>query len=144
MRILLVFARTYPRRTAVTMLCLLFAGLAEGIGVSSVLPLIRLAAPDVTTPSAAGGGGTALEQRVLGAFHSVGLEPTIHVLFGLVLLGVLVKAVLVLVANRQVGYAVANMATKLRLDLIRALLATRWSYYVHQPIGVVANAVALE
>ena len=49
-----------------------------------------------------------------------------------------------LIANREVGYAVANMATTLRLDLIRALLATRWSYYVHQPIGTVAASVALE
>ncbi|MGH7787323.1 MAG: ABC transporter ATP-binding protein [Candidatus Binatia bacterium] len=144
MRLLLVFARTYPRSTAATMLCLLLAGLAEGLGVSSVLPLIRLAAPDTTAPPMATGGGTVLEQQVVGAFHAVGLEPTIHLLFGLVLLGVLIKAVLVLVANRQVGYAVANMATKLRLDLIRALLAARWSYYVHQPLGIVANSVALE
>ena len=58
MRLLLVFARTYPRRTAVTMLCLLLAGLAEGLGVSSVLPLIRLASPDAATSALC--GGTAL------------------------------------------------------------------------------------
>ena len=35
-------------------------------------------------------------------------------------------------------------ATSLRLQLIQALLATRWSYYVHKPIGAIANSVAIE
>lgn len=139
MRLLLVFARTYPRRTAATMACLLLAGLAEGIGVSSVLPLLRLA-----MPGTAAGADTVLERRILELLAALGLHPTAGLLFGVVLGGVLLKAALVLLANRQVGYAVAHMATRLRLDLIRALLATRWSYYVHQPIGVIANSVALE
>jgi ATP-binding cassette subfamily C protein len=43
-----------------------------------------------------------------------------------------------------VGYTVANVATDLRLQLIRALLATRWEYYLRQPVGALANSVASE
>ena len=39
---------------------------------------------------------------------------------------------------------VAQVATDLRLALIRALFATRWEYYVHQPIGKYTNAFATE
>src|SRR5262249_38354966 len=39
---------------------------------------------------------------------------------------------------------VAHVATSLRLQLIQALLATRWSYYVHKPVGAIANSVAME
>jgi ATP-binding cassette subfamily C protein len=56
----------------------------------------------------------------------------------------LLNAVLVLLANKKVGYMVAQVATDLRLALIRALFATRWEYYVHQPIGTFTNAFATE
>jgi ATP-binding cassette subfamily C protein len=49
-----------------------------------------------------------------------------------------------LIANRQVGYTVAHVATALRLDLIEALLASRWQYYLRQPVGSLANSVATE
>lgn len=39
---------------------------------------------------------------------------------------------------------VAQVATDLRLALIHALFATRWKYYVHQPIGRFSNAFATE
>ena len=71
-------------------------------------------------------------------------QPTTRTLFALVLAGIALKALLLLLANRQVGYAVAHVATSLRLQLIQALLATRWSYYVHKPIGAIANSVAME
>jgi len=36
------------------------------------------------------------------------------------------------------------VATALRLDLIEALLASRWQYYLRQPVGSLANSVATE
>lgn len=51
---------------------------------------------------------------------------------------------ILLLANRQVGYTVAHVATALRLQLIEALLASRWQYYLRQPVGALANSVATE
>jgi ATP-binding cassette subfamily C protein len=145
MRIFLVFARAYPGRTAAVIACLLLAGLADGIGLSSLLPLIGLAARTRSpTPSGVTQDGFGFEERVIGALHAVGLEPTPGVLVATIVAVMLVKAALVLVGNRQVGYATAHVATDLRLALMRALLRTRWQYYVHQPLGAFANAIATE
>jgi ATP-binding cassette subfamily C protein len=141
MRTITVFARAYPRHTATLLGCLLLAGFAEGIGISSLLPLLAIAAQPEGQPAAAAGG---LQGTVARAITSVGLSPTTGVLLSMIVGGMLLKAGLVLLANKQVGYAVAHVATELRLSLIRALLRTRWEYYVRQPIGAFANAVANE
>jgi ATP-binding cassette subfamily C protein len=53
-------------------------------------------------------------------------------------------SLLILLANRQVGYTVARVATDLRVDLINATLESRWEHYLRQPGGALANAVATE
>ena len=65
-------------------------------------------------------------------------------LLSIVVIGMILKSVLVLAANRQVGYTVARVATDLRLGLIRSLLAARWEYYLRQPVGALANSLATE
>ena len=140
MRLIFVFMRAYPRRTAAMLVCLFFAAIAEGIGFSSLLPLIGLA----TASANPGAQRSAFEQKVLHGLSSIGIEPTLGVLLALIVGGIVLKAVLLLVSKREVGYAVADMATDLRHNLIRALLRMRWDPYVHQPIGTLANAVAAE
>ena len=140
MRFVLLVARAYPTRTAVMLVCLLLAGAAEGISVAGGVPLITLLATPTAPPASAGGVGW----YVSAALRGLGLAPTVGVLLLLVASGVLLRAVLVLLANKQVGYTVAHMATDLRLALIRAVLRSRWEYYVHQPLGTFASAVASE
>jgi ATP-binding cassette, subfamily C, bacterial len=145
MRLVLLFARSYPERTALMLVCLLLAGAAEGIGVSSALPLIGMAAsPGGVGPATAGDHTAAIAGYVSSAVHSVGAEPTPGVLLALLAMGMALRAGLVLLADKQVGYTVAHTATDLRLALIRALLRSRWQYYVHQPLGAYATAIASE
>ena len=66
------------------------------------------------------------------------------VLLGLIVSAVWLKGVAMLLSKRQVGYTVARVATDLRLGLLRALLAARWSTFTRQPAGQVANAMATE
>jgi len=139
--------RRYPWRSSVVLGALLLASVLDGLGLSTLLSLINLA-------DAANGGANAVlvagedaslpERLIAGLFEAVGLEPT---LFMLLLLGaglVLMKAVIVLLANRQVGYAVAQVATDLRIDLLRAIGASRWRYYLSKPVGTLTNAMATE
>src|SRR5262245_37662372 len=140
MRSLLIFARAYPARTAIMLACLLLAGAAEGFSVASAVPLIALA----TDPASVAGTAGGLGGYVLAIVRGLGLEPTIGVLLFLVIAGIALRAVLILTASRQIGYTVAHVATDLRLTLIRALLRSRWQYYVHQPLGVIATTVAVE
>lgn len=152
MRLLLAFARAHPRRTAVALACLLLAGVAEGVGLSSLMPLLSLAAEGGLGGGPASGGAapagaegvSGLETTVREAFARVGLEPTLGVLVVLISGAMLAKAGLVLLANRQVGYAAAHVATDLRIALMRAVTGARWEYFIRQPAGGLANAFATE
>ena len=126
-------------------MALLFAGIAEGFGLSMLLPLLSLALDTPNGPDIADlQPESTLEQLVTGFFDTVGMTPTIGVLLTVFVMSILLKAILVLLANKRVGYMVAQVATDLRLALIQALFATRWEYYVHQPIGKFSNAFATE
>jgi len=124
---------------------MLFAGIAEGFGMAMLLPLLGIATNSAGgTNISAQQSKSVLEQMVTGFFDGIGLSPTVGVLLIIFVLSIILKAVLVLIANKKVGYMVAQVATDLRLALIRGLFATRWEYYVHQPIGWFANAFATE
>jgi ATP-binding cassette subfamily C protein len=56
----------------------------------------------------------------------------------------LLKALLMLIANKRVGYMVARVATDLRLQLIHALFVTRWEYFIRQPVGTLTNSMVSE
>jgi ATP-binding cassette subfamily C protein len=62
----------------------------------------------------------------------------------IIVVGMTLSNLLILLGNRQVGYTVAHVATDLRIDLIKASLGSRWEYYLRQPAGALANAVATE
>jgi ATP-binding cassette, subfamily C, bacterial len=140
-RLLTVLTSRYPGHTTAAVVALLLAGIAEGIGLSALFPLLRVV----------GNVGSGLAEEASGPgrivvdlFAAVGMTPTLEALLGVIVAAAAVKSGLALVANRQVGYIVAGVATDLRLALIRALLAARWPYFVGQPLGALANAVATE
>lgn len=138
MKVLLDFARSQPFRSGATLLCLLLAGVAEGIGLSSLFPVLELAVPDPnSTPS-------GFADAVRNGLDRFGIEPTLGALLLLVVGGITAKAILVLLANRQVGYAVSSVATELRLALIGALMTARWRYFTTRPTGEIANAFTTE
>jgi ATP-binding cassette subfamily C protein len=139
MELFFIFARRYPVRSFIALVCLTLAAFAEGIGLSTMLPLLAV----VARPADAA-GGSQVEMRVRSAFTAVGMEPTLGALTIVVIGAMCLKAVLVLIANRHVGYTTAHVATDLRLTLLRTLMATRWEYYVKQPIGQLANSFATE
>ena len=128
---------------------LLLAGILEGISLSMLLPLLSIAvssSPDggalsVGTPAAQ---SSSLERMVADAFATLGLAPTIGTLLAIMVIAIVLKSAMVLLAKKHVGYTAARVATDLRLALLRALLAARWEYYLGQPIGKFANAMATE
>ena len=142
MRLLIRFARSYPWQSAVTLLALVLAEMAEGIGLTALLPMLGAAVGD-----RAGGrppGHSELGHTVTDALGALGLPPTVGVLLMVVVIAIVLKSALLLLANRRVGYTVAEVATDLRLALLRALLLTRWEYFLRKPVGGLANSVATE
>lgn len=146
MRIVLIFARAYPWPSLVVLVALLFSGLAEGISFFALLPMLNAtlgtAGPDREAGLMDADHGPG--QILVDLLQGWGITPGVGVLLTVVVLGTVLKSVLVLVANKRVGYMVAQVATDLRLALLRALLFARWEYYVRQPVGTLANAMATE
>jgi ATP-binding cassette subfamily C protein len=141
MRVLRYFLKTYPMQTVLMLACLLLAAAAEGIGLSTLLPVLGLA---FQQSGARSGETSGFERTVLSALDRVGIEPTLGPLFGVVAVALWVKGGLMLLSKRQVGYTVAWAATDLRLNLLRALLVSRWPFYTRQPVGAVATAMSSE
>lgn len=136
MRTLLTYSMVFPRRSAYVLISLLAAGIAEGLSLTALLPLLSIAIGDT--------GDTDIGRVIVQALQGIGIEPTIAVMLLIIVGGMIIKSLILLLANRQVGYTVAHVATTLRLELIKALLASRWQYYLRQPIGSLANSVATE
>lgn len=139
MKLLVFFTRAYPWQSATVFACMLVAGVVGGLGWSTALPALGVA---INGPDA--GALSGFEARVIGALQGLGipleLGPLVAVMSGAFAL----KAGILLFANGRVGYTVAHVATDLRLRLLRALLAARWSHYTQLPLGTVANAMATE
>ncbi len=131
------FARAYPGRTSLALAALALAGLVDGLGLSLLLSMLNLANGEKEDPSLP-------EQVALDVVNRLGLEPTLVTLLTLGILMIAFKAIIVLLANRQVGYTVAHVATDLRLDLVRSIMQSRWRYYLAQPVGKLSNAMATE
>lgn len=140
--IFLTFSRAYPWPSFLMVAALLLAGLAEGSSLSLMLPLISFAVDKEAGLEPE--NQSEFTQTVTQVLQSVGITPSIANLLIFVVLGVLLKSMLLLVANKQVGYTKARMATDLRLKLLSSILTSRWSYFVHQPVGRLTNSMATE
>jgi ATP-binding cassette subfamily C protein len=149
MRFFIELVRTYPRQSIIMLFALLLAGFAEGFGLSAMIPLLSIVAGSQYSggqidPGSVAGTDSAAERVVRESLEFVGLTPTVEVLLAVIFCAIILKSVLVLFANKRVGYTVAQVATDLRLELLRALLATRWEFHLRQPVGSLANAMATE
>ncbi len=131
------FMVAYPKRSLTIVVLLTIAGLAEGFSIFTLLPLMN-----VSLAGAAPSGHVATWiERGLAV---VGLQPTIGTFLAIIVIGISLKAIVTLIAMREVGYAVGRLMTELRQRLITALMIVRWSYFTQQPLGVFANAMGAE
>ena len=146
MHLLKTFARAYPLQSATMLVALLVAGLVEGISLTALLPLLNkvLVTPGADTtvpePDSSSGVGDAL----LSGIEAIGLTPSVEMLLVVIVLGSIIKGGLVLLAKKKVGYIVAQVATDLRLSMLRAMLASRWDYFLHRQLGQLTNSMSIE
>jgi ATP-binding cassette subfamily C protein len=144
MRILLYFARLYPLPSALMLGALLLSAAADGIGMSAVIGLFSLAENLPLSEAEIADLDNGFQKSFFAFYGALGIQLTVQVLLVTIVCAIWFKAILTVLAKRQVGYTVARAATDLRLRLLDALMSARWSFYTHQPLGAVANAFATE
>ena len=118
--------------------CFLFSGLAEGVSIVTLLPLI-----DIMQSGGASTGswiGTFLKKTL----NIYGLQPNLPIVLAVFIVGIAVKGLFMLVAMKQVGYTVAHVTSDLRLKLIKSLMNANWNYFINRPAGYFANAMSSE
>ncbi|MES1936057.1 ABC transporter ATP-binding protein [Salinisphaera hydrothermalis] len=139
MRLIKEFINQYPLQCFLVCLSLTVASVAEGLSISTLLPILTIAT----------NGSSSLVSHKTSDFFSQGLHwlsisPTIGTMMGIVAIGLVFKAGLTLFAYRQVGYTVAAIATDGRLNFLRALSSSRWEYFLSQRTGRLSNTISTE
>ena len=107
MQTALQFFRDYPRASLVTVFAFLFSGIAEGIGLLSLVPLLYLAL----------GGDDAVDSATSGLMQDVEILDRLRGFFGdffalewilvAIFVGLTLKNYFLLLANRQIGITMA-------------------------------------
>jgi ATP-binding cassette subfamily C protein len=116
--------------------CLIVASLCEGVGLATLVPLLG-------APSGSG-DDSLISAGVRGALNQLGVHPSVGTLIVVLVGGMLLKSAISLSAMRKVGYANAEVANTLRVQLVRLLLGARWGYLIEHPTGRVANSFSGE
>jgi ATP-binding cassette, subfamily C, bacterial len=120
------------------LLALLAASLAEGLGLLTLLPLLKLGV------GSAAGEPTAWEQALTSGLAAVGLRTSLVVLASVIVFVLGAKAALSFLAQRYVGSGIADATTDLRQRLMRSLAVARWEFLARQPLGRFANSLSTE
>jgi ATP-binding cassette, subfamily C, bacterial len=128
-----IFFEAEGTRPWLVLLCLLFGGFAEALGIGSLLPLIS----SVTSGNT--GQPSALETIVQNLFQWMGLTPSFGTMVLFVMAIMFVRSALLFGA---MSYAAARVAIRFRRNLVRSVLEARWSYYANNSVGQLANHVS--
>ena len=122
MKLLFTLARQYPWRTLLTMVAITFASISEGFGISALLPLLntvfnqKIQASGGVTPALS----SLLDQAVQRVLAVIGLSTTVLALLSLFVGCIILKCILLYLANKQIGYTVALIATASMLRTTRS------------------------
>ncbi len=148
-KIFSVFVRRYPRQTFLVILAMLLATLAEGFGISIFIPLLNFI---LNEPSGAmvpanvepGSIQAQLHRFMMSLSESYGAGNLVGGLLLIFVGCIFIMCILVIIAQRYVGYTGARIATDLRLDMFRALFDARWEFFQQHTMGKLVNAIASE
>jgi ATP-binding cassette subfamily C protein len=137
-QILTLYFKAKGTKPLVVLLCLLLGGIAEGVGLATLLPVMSIAM----------GGGDAQNSPsaavITDALSYIGITPSLAILLTFAIGGIVLKNLLNLAAMTYVGYSVAQVTTGMRRDLVDNLLNVRWNYFTQQPLGRITNSLSVD
>ena len=128
---------------------LLFAGISEGLGISVFIPLMAIIlGKDRNSIVVQSSENSGMEAQLLAYLDnllaSFGVGNVIAGLLVFFVASITVKCMLMLLAQRQVGYTATRITTDLKLRFLRILFRTRWEYFLRQPIGKLIYGISSE
>lgn len=114
------------------------AGILDMLSMGAILPAIALI----------GGAGVSsnsvLNDWLLNAVSSTGIEPTLPNFLILIAFLLVAKALMSMAAMSYVASSVSIVQSEVRQRLLGSMMDARWSYFVHLKPGQVSNAMAAQ
>jgi ATP-binding cassette subfamily C protein len=133
-----LFFKAPGSHPAVVLICLVIAGFAEAFSFGAIVPTIAL------IDSKSNSTGTPIVGLTEQAFSQLGIPMSIGALAAFIALGMILKGVLSFSALSIAALSRAKLLTNLRRDLIDSLLSARWSYFIDQGRGTIANTIGTD
>lgn len=116
---------------------LIVASLSEGVGVAMLLPVLMIATGEMgdISPNSA---------QLIAAIENVGIPLQLEPLLVVMVVAIVGKTALRFLAMTRAEAVSASIGRDLRLQLMSALVGAKWSYFVRQSTGQLANTVSVD
>lgn len=131
-----------PLFIAFSLILLTISGLLEGISIIAILPVLN-----IVIENDSGGNEQSigvLENYITSFFSLFNVNPGIISLLLLIVIGMVLKAALLFVAQNMMAKAAVNFAAEKREILINAITKCRWPYFVQKSTGALSAALTTE
>ncbi|MEQ8247513.1 MAG: ABC transporter ATP-binding protein [Alphaproteobacteria bacterium] len=134
--LILSLVATTPRRSALLVVLLLVAGIAEGVGIAAFLPLLQV--------SGFGESDNVLTSTIFETITATGLDASLGVILSIIAIVFVVKGLLMMAANLAMGYGSTTFATDQRAEIVKRFLRVRWEYHLTIPVGSLSNVITID
>ncbi len=130
-----IFFKAEGTNPFLVLFCLFFGGLAEAIGIGSLLPVTSaILDPGEGKPS-------LFEYYVRQVFELLSVSPSFTNLI-LLIIGIMVlRSALLFGAMSYAGITSARVANSFRARIIKSVIEARWSFYANQSAGRLATTL---
>lgn len=132
------FRSAYPLQSITIVLLLLLAAVVEGFSIVTVLPILSVLTEQST------GKMSPLQEGIVSFLHALNIPIELNFLLMILVAGICLKAIITVLAMKQVGEMFARIGFDLRSELIDSLVSARWSYFTNQATGSFPNALGHE
>ena len=130
-----VFASQLGWRLGALFAMLLMAGLAEGFGVSMILPLLQ---SDIVEAD------DALSKIIVGMFDILHLFPSGTNILIMLVVFFTIRGVMLILQSWYQAILLSNYLTNIRSDLIKLVLNARYQHLTKYPSGYLTNSIVGE
>jgi ATP-binding cassette, subfamily C, bacterial len=130
-----IFFNTEGTRPWAVLLCLLFGGLAEALGIGTLLPIAS------TMLETTGGPSNPFEAFIHQALATFGISPTLGNMIVVILSIMTLRSLLLFAAMSYAGITAARVSVMFRRRIIKAVFDARWSFYANQSAGHLATTL---
>ncbi len=117
---------------------MLLAGVADLLSMGALVPLVSQITSD------AGQSNSVIAIYILSALRGLGIEPDFSNLLILVGVGLTVKSLIALSSLSFVGVSVADVTTRIRSQMLNAIVRANWAYFVNHKPGEVASQISAQ